>query len=208
MVLLRVTTTGTTGLYTNIANIRKAHSAPSAVLAHRVMGISLFSVDGLPAYLNLACLSIYLPSHHCCRISDTIEMDGERTRTTTTTVKLLCSPIISRLHRRRRSCRLFSNGGGDQHLNTAAAVEGGGAETEREARALRAAAGGRASAGGAPWGPFLGVTTDARFRLTVVVVVIQVKCFSSGGRRNGKRTLNQSGDGDCLQVGSPPCPVQ
>ena len=72
--------------------------------------------------------------------------------------------------------------GGDQHLNTAAAVEGGGAETEREARALRAAAGGRASAGGAPWGPFLGVTTDARFRLTVVVVVlIQVKCFSSGG---------------------------
>ena len=87
--------------------------------------------------------------------------------------------------------------GGDQHLNTAAAVEGGGAETEREARALRAAAGGRASAGGAPWGPFLGVTTDARFRLTVVVVVlIQVKCFSSGGRRNGKRTLNQSDDGE------------
>ena len=145
MVLLRVTTTGTTGLYTNITNIRKAHSAPSAVLAHRVMGISLFSVDGLPAYLNLACLSIYLPSHHCCRISDTIEMDGERTRTTTTTVKLLCSPIISRLHR-RRSCRLFSNGGGDQHLNTAAADaaaapvrEGGSAETEREARAQGAA---------------------------------------------------------------------
>ena len=151
MVLLRVTTTGTTGLYTNITNIRKAHSAPSAVLAHRVMGISLFSVDGLPAYLNLACLSIYLPSHHCCRISDTIEMDGERTRTTTTTVKLLCSPIISRLHR-RRSCRLFSNGGGDQHLNTAAVDaaaapvrEGGSAETEREAGAqgLQAAAGGR-----------------------------------------------------------------
>ena len=77
--------------------------------------------------------------------------------------------------------------GGDQHLNTAAAVEGGGAETEREARALRAAAGGLASPKGAPWGPFLGVTTDARFRLTVVAVLIQVKCFSSGGRTSQQR---------------------
>ena len=148
------------------------------------MGIS---VACLPA-----CLSIYLPSHHCCRISDTIEMDADGRGHAGQAAVLAnnlapSSPFVSPIFERWRT--------GDQHLNTAAAAGDRG-----EQRARDREGGGRLGARcrllqSAPWGPFLGVTTDARFRLTVVVVVlIQVKCFSSGGRRNGKRTLNH-GDG-------------